>query len=176
MHVVVFSDESSYYNIRTVKPVFKTIWEIGATWELRTATSVPSSIHHTEMDLRNKTTSEFRTVLESPLGVPNSQFPLYMVAYCDFLQVSIWRPEYGDPMKISASLKPRGNTIFILGPKFHLPVPNLIYKIFPRVYMCKIVVSKYTYGKFFYKLVTPNKTLCACTLKPSCFTSGHKWK
>ncbi len=46
--------------------------------ELRTATSVPRSIQHIEKDLRNKTTSEFRTVLDSPLGVPNSQAPLYM--------------------------------------------------------------------------------------------------
>ncbi len=61
----------------TVKPVFKTTWEIKTTWELRTATSVPRSIHHTEMGLRNKTSSEFRTVLYSPLGVPNSQVPLY---------------------------------------------------------------------------------------------------
>ena len=30
------------------------------------------------MDLRNKTTSQFRTVFDSPLGAPNSQFPLYM--------------------------------------------------------------------------------------------------
>ncbi len=30
------------------------------------------------MDLRNKTTSEFRTVFGSPLGVPNSQVPLYI--------------------------------------------------------------------------------------------------
>ncbi len=30
------------------------------------------------MDLRNKTTSEFRTVFHSPLDVPNSQVPLYM--------------------------------------------------------------------------------------------------
>ena len=30
------------------------------------------------MDLRNKTTSEFRTVLDSPLGDPNSQVPLYL--------------------------------------------------------------------------------------------------
>ena len=29
----------------TVKPVFKTTWEIGTTWELRTATSVPRSIY-----------------------------------------------------------------------------------------------------------------------------------
>ncbi len=28
------------------------------------------------MNLRNKTTSEFRTVFYSPLGVPNSQVPL----------------------------------------------------------------------------------------------------
>ncbi len=31
------------------------------------------------MDLRNKTTSEFRTVLDSPFGVPNSQVSLYIV-------------------------------------------------------------------------------------------------
>ncbi len=31
------------------------------------------------MDLRNKTTSEFRTVLDSPLGFPNFQVPLYTV-------------------------------------------------------------------------------------------------
>ena len=36
------------------------------------------SILHIEMDLRNKTTSEFSTVLDSPLGVPNSQVPLYV--------------------------------------------------------------------------------------------------
>ncbi len=47
----------------TVKPVFKTTWEIRTTWELRTAISIPRSIHYIEMDLRNKTTSEFRTVL-----------------------------------------------------------------------------------------------------------------
>ncbi len=29
------------------------------------------------MDLKNKTTSEFRTVLDSPLSVSNSQVPLY---------------------------------------------------------------------------------------------------
>ncbi len=36
------------------------------------------SILHIEMDLRNQTTSEFSTVLDSPLGVPNSQVPLYV--------------------------------------------------------------------------------------------------
>ncbi len=36
----------------TVKPVFKTTWEIGTTWELRKATSVPRSIHYIEMDLK----------------------------------------------------------------------------------------------------------------------------
>ncbi len=30
------------------------------------------------MNLRNKTTLEFRTVFDSPLGVPNSQVSLYM--------------------------------------------------------------------------------------------------
>ncbi len=60
----------------TVKPVFTTTWEIRTTWELRTTTLVPRPIHHIDMDLRNKTTSEFRTVLDSPLRVPNSQVSL----------------------------------------------------------------------------------------------------
>ncbi len=58
-----------------MKPVIKTTWEIGTPWELRTATSVPRFIHYVEKDLRNKTTSEFRTVFDSPLGVPN--FPRF---------------------------------------------------------------------------------------------------
>ncbi len=53
--------------------------EIRTTWELRTTTLVPRSIHYIEMDLRNKTISEFRTVLDSPLGVPNSKVSLYLV-------------------------------------------------------------------------------------------------
>ncbi len=61
----------------TVKLVFKTTWEIGTTWELRTAIPVPRPIQYIEIDLRNKTTPEFRTVFHSPLGVPNSQVPLY---------------------------------------------------------------------------------------------------
>ncbi len=36
----------------TVKPVFKTTRELGATRELRTATSVPRPIQYIEMDLR----------------------------------------------------------------------------------------------------------------------------
>ncbi len=35
-------------------------------------------IQYTEMDLRNKTTSEFRTVIHIPVGVPNSQVSLYL--------------------------------------------------------------------------------------------------
>ncbi len=61
----------------TVKPVFKTTWEIGTTLKLRTATSVPMPIQYIEMDLRNETTSDFRTVFHSPLGVPNSHVSLY---------------------------------------------------------------------------------------------------
>ncbi len=61
----------------TVKPVFKTTWEIGTPWELRTA-SVRSRIQYMEMDLRNKTTPEFRTLFPSPLGVHNSQVSLYI--------------------------------------------------------------------------------------------------
>ena len=69
--------------VSTVKPVFKPTWEIGRTWELRTATSVPRPIQYIEMDLRNKTTSKFRRVIfHSLLGVPNSQVCLYM--YCLF--------------------------------------------------------------------------------------------
>ncbi len=71
----------------TVKPVFKTTWEIETTWELGTVTSVPSSIHYIENDLRNKTTSEFRTVFDSTLGVPNSQVSLYYSQHC-FLSLS----------------------------------------------------------------------------------------
>ncbi len=59
--------------------MFKTTWEIWTTWELRTATSVPRSIQYIEMDLRNKTTSEFRIVSDSPLGVPNSRVSLYII-------------------------------------------------------------------------------------------------
>ena len=61
----------------TVKPVFATTWEIGTTWELRTATPVIRPIQYTQMDLRNGTTSELNTVFRSPLGVPNSQVSLY---------------------------------------------------------------------------------------------------
>ncbi len=42
------------------------------------ATPVPRPIQDIETDLRNKTTSAFRTVFHSPLGVPDSQVPLYM--------------------------------------------------------------------------------------------------
>ncbi len=47
-----------------------TTGEIGTTWELRTTTLVPRSIQYIEMDLTHKTTSELRTVLDSPLGCP----------------------------------------------------------------------------------------------------------
>ncbi len=49
----------------TVKPV----WEIGTTWELRAATLVPMPIQYIEVDLRNKTTYEFRSFSQS-LGCP----------------------------------------------------------------------------------------------------------
>ncbi len=62
----------------TVEPIFMTTWEIGTTWELSTATPVPRPTQCTEMDLKNKTTSELRTAFHSPLGVPNSQVPLYV--------------------------------------------------------------------------------------------------
>ncbi len=62
----------------SLRPVFKTTGEIGTTWELRVATSIPRPIQYTEMDLGNKTTSEFRTVFHSPVAVHNSQVPLYI--------------------------------------------------------------------------------------------------
>ncbi len=64
-------------NHNTMTPVFKTTWEIGITWKLRTVTPIPMPIQYIEMDLRNKTISEFRTVFRSPWGVPNSQVSLY---------------------------------------------------------------------------------------------------
>ncbi len=45
--------------------------------EMRTATSVLRPIQYIEIDMRNRTAPEFRTVFHSPLGVPNSQVPLY---------------------------------------------------------------------------------------------------
>ncbi len=60
----------------TVKPAFKTTCEIRTTLESGPATSVPGPIHHMEMDLRNKNTSEFMIAFHSPLVVPNSQVPL----------------------------------------------------------------------------------------------------
>ena len=68
----------------TVKPVFKTTWEIGTTGELRTDTSVPRPIYQIEMDLRNKAPWEFRTVLDSPYDVPNSQVPLYKLSQSEW--------------------------------------------------------------------------------------------
>ncbi len=86
----------------TVKPVFKTTWEVWTVWELRTAASVSSSIQSIEKDPRNKTTSEFRTVFDSPFGVPYSQVSLYTTnnsnrpcltqlckAYCEASQHSV---------------------------------------------------------------------------------------
>ncbi len=62
----------------TVKPVLESTGEVGTSWELKTATSVPMPIQYIEMDLRNKTTSEFRTGFHSALGVPISQVSLYI--------------------------------------------------------------------------------------------------
>ncbi len=61
----------------TVKPVFKTTCEIGTTWILGPDTLISSPIHHMEIDLGNKTTSEFRTAFHRPSCGPNSQAPLY---------------------------------------------------------------------------------------------------
>ncbi len=50
------------------------------------------------MDLGNKTTSEFRTVFDSPLGVPNSQVSLYYHAVtphgntCTNMKTYVGRP------------------------------------------------------------------------------------
>ncbi len=72
----------------TVKPVIKTIWKIGTPCKLRTATSVPRFIHYVEMDLRNKATSEFRTVFDSPLGAP---FPMLHYSFYNAARpVVVW--------------------------------------------------------------------------------------
>ncbi len=42
------------------------------------------------MDLRNKTTSEFRTDLHSPLSVPNSQVSLYIVTFLRMFYFTNW--------------------------------------------------------------------------------------
>ncbi len=74
---IIYALGNAHIHVVTVKPVFATTWEIGTTWESRTGTPVPMSVQYPQMDLRNKTTSELRTVFHSPLGVPNSQAPLY---------------------------------------------------------------------------------------------------
>ncbi len=61
---------------------------------LRTATSVPRSIHYIEMDLRNKTTLEFRTGFDSPLDVPNSQVPLYIDKHHTIIAESFFNEIY----------------------------------------------------------------------------------
>ncbi len=61
LHLIWTKLWNQHVNICTAKRVFKTTWEIGTTWEL-TAAPVPRPIQYIELDLRNKTTSEFRTV------------------------------------------------------------------------------------------------------------------
>ncbi len=53
------------------------------------------------MHLRNKTTSEFRTVFLSPLSIPNSQNSLYMASLCyrvhgivNLTRLLEWRLQY----------------------------------------------------------------------------------
>ncbi len=50
-------------------------------------------MQYVEMDLRNKTTPEFRTVFLSPLGVPNSQVSLYIAfhAFSHPRRIFMWR-------------------------------------------------------------------------------------
>ena len=80
-HLYVFV--SWTYNIYTVKPVFKTTWEIGTTCELRAATSVPTvDLFNTQKWTWEIRPSEFRTVFHSRMGVPNSQVPLYWIYKC----------------------------------------------------------------------------------------------
>ncbi len=71
----------------TVKSVFKTTSEIGTIWELRAATSVPSPIQYTEMDLKNKTTSEFRTVFTVPWVslIPRFHCIYFYFSMCDHI-------------------------------------------------------------------------------------------
>ena len=60
------------YRFQCIKTweVFKTTWEIGTACELRTATSVPCPIYYIELDLRNKTSLEFRKFFSQSLGCP----------------------------------------------------------------------------------------------------------
>ncbi len=53
-------------------------------------------IQYTENNLRNKTTSEFRTVFHSPVGVPNSQVSLYLkTPHKHHIRTSYWMtPSY----------------------------------------------------------------------------------
>ncbi len=57
------------------------------------------------MDMRNKTTPEFRTVLDSPLGVPNSQVSPYYESYVYLGSLGVYVLSFGTaPM--SSSTKP----------------------------------------------------------------------
>ncbi len=46
------------------------------------------------MDLRNKTTSELRTVFHNPLGVPNSHVPLYFIKYTGRYMYMQWMSQF----------------------------------------------------------------------------------
>ncbi len=87
----------------TVKPVFKATWEIGITWELRTATPVPRPFQYMEVDLRNKATSEFRTLFHSPLGIPNSQVSLYSPQW-SAVRIPMCQLEVGSRRRITIML------------------------------------------------------------------------
>ncbi len=68
------------------------------------------------MDLRNKTTSEFRTVFHSPLGVPNSQVPPYtdQPSRCPVLHVLSSTPRRfftGDKTYIAVTKSYVGNIV-----------------------------------------------------------------
>ncbi len=99
----------SNYAVFTVKPV------LGTSWELRTATPVPRPIQDIKIDLRNKTTSEFRTVFHSPLGVPNSKVPLYInvhgVTVVFTLSNSCYPLAYDRQLELAEGDKPHGVNI-----------------------------------------------------------------
>ena len=91
-----------------MKPAFKTTCEIGTTWELRTVTSVHRPVQYIEMDLRDKTTSEFWTVFHSPLGVPNFLgLPLYsdMVIMVSFIHDFIQTLNRGNCLSLICTVK-----------------------------------------------------------------------
>ena len=78
-------------------------------------------IQYIEIDLTNKTTSEFRTVFHSPLGVPNSQVPLYSLNIGDCNNMRKY-------MYIHVLIRKWTNSTYDLQPIVKAPVLALLLK------------------------------------------------